>query len=83
MYCSRPVLLCLEYDIAVSNLYPLRVQFYLTTSLCLLFCLAPLARAEISGDITGRGSVTDDRGRAVIKATDRRPKSAHREPTGC
>jgi len=30
--CSRPVFLCSEYCIVVSNFYPLRVQFYLTSS---------------------------------------------------
>jgi len=60
----------------------MRKVFVRLCLLCLLLCLAPLARAETSGDITRRCSVTDDRGRAVIKATDRRPKSAHRELTG-
>lgn len=50
--------------------------------LLLLLCLTPLAHAEIARDITGRCKVTDDHDRAVIKATDRRPMSAHREQTG-
>jgi len=53
--------------------------------LCLLLfllCLTPLSHAETAQDITDRCTVTDDLGQTVIKATDRKPKTAHREHTG-
>ena len=49
--------------------------------LLLLLCLVPLTHAETARDITSRCKVSDDRNQEVIKATDRRSKSAHRELT--
>ncbi len=60
----------------------MRKTFIWFCLLLLLLCPAYPAHAQTARDITGRCKVSDDHGRAVIRATDRRPMSAHREKTG-